>query len=225
MAVGLTTRAWVVLLGWRAQARSAGSAEWVVPAGSAEWVVPAGSAEWVVPAGSAEWVVPAGSAEWVVPAGSAERAHAACEEGPLHHVGCEEGPLHHDGREEGPLHHRQKPGTAREAGPQATPAQAERKPPRTKPDANHRARSRAQPTPMACLPSRRPGEARSHRVKGPARSTPCTKTGPLTRCDSPQGGRREGRHTHPCQASTSPNRKGPLPEISPSGEDPPEGAA
>ena len=78
--------------------------------------------------------------------------------------------------------------------------------PEQKPNANHPERSRAQPTPMACLPSRRPGEARSHRVKGPARSTPCTKTGPLTRCDSPEGGRREGRHTHPCQISNCPTR-------------------
>ena len=34
-------------------------------------------------------------------------------------------------------------------------------------------------TPAECLPSRRPGEARSHRVKGPARRTPCTRRWPL----------------------------------------------
>ncbi len=73
------------------------------------------------------------------------------------------------------------------------------------------ARSARQPgrkptTPVACLPSRRPGEARSHRVTGPAQAHRCQSDGPLTRCDSPEGGRREGRHTHPCQISHLPNR-------------------
>ena len=92
------------------------------------------------------------------------------EEGPLHHVGCEEGPLHHADWEEGPLHH--MPTLPAEPAKRAKPAQR-------KPNL-HTKDGRKPTTPVACLPSRRPGEARSHRVKGAREpdATPCTSSGP-----------------------------------------------
>ena len=58
-----------------------------------------------------------------------------------------------------------------------------------------------------CLPSRRPGEARSHRVKGPCQRTHRTVSGPLMRCDSPEGGRWDGRQhqSMPNQPRCQPN--------------------
>ncbi|GAB1516408.1 hypothetical protein JCM33774_84530 [Actinophytocola sp. KF-1] len=71
----------------------------------------------------------------------------------------------------------------------------------------------------------KPDHAVSRGPGSPTQPRAQTARAPLTRCDSPPGGRRDGRQTTQQQSLPNQPRARPaaIPETSPSGEDPPGG--